>query len=128
MDNMSVKHMTKILVCDDDAGVLEVLKIMLESKGYEVKTINEGKGIVKLVSDYLPSLIFLDVWMPGIDGREVTKLLKRDPVTKRIPIIVVSALNDTKEVADKAGADDYLSKPFDMQDLFSIVDKYMVGS
>jgi DNA-binding response OmpR family regulator len=114
----------KILVCDDDQGILEVMRIILEEQKYEVRTLNTGKHILKIVKEFNPNVFFLDLWMPGIDGREITKILKRDPETKDIPIIVVSALNDTQKVASEAGADDYLAKPFDMNDLIAKVQKY----
>ncbi len=111
----------KILLCDDDEGVIEVIKIILEENGYEVKPLLNGKGIEKKVLEYKPDLIFLDIWMPGIDGKEVTKLLKSDSVTKQIPIIIVSALNEVDKIQNMIGADDFLAKPFEMQDLLAKV-------
>jgi DNA-binding response OmpR family regulator len=115
----------KILVCDDDESIGEVLKIMLENDGFEVMGLQNGKGIQKKVEQFDPSLILLDIWMPGIDGKEVTKLLKGNPMTKKIPIILISALNDTKKIALECGADDFLTKPFDMQHLLSTVRSHL---
>lgn len=114
----------KVLVCDDDEGILEVIKIILESNNYEVMTISSGKGIQKKILEFKPNLIFLDLWMPGIDGKEVTKLLKSNLETKGIPLIVVSALNETEKIATQIGADGFLSKPFDIDDLLKIVKNY----
>ena len=113
----------KILVCDDDAGILEVIKIILEENDFEVLTVSTGKGIQKLINNYKPDLLFLDLWMPGIEGGEITKILKRETATKNIPIIIVSALNDIKDIAKKAGADGSLSKPFTIADLLEVVEK-----
>lgn len=113
----------RILVCDDDAGILEVTKIILEENGYIVKTLSSGKGIQKQIKDFKPDMLFLDIWMPGIDGKEITTILKRDPESQNIPIVIVSALNDTKEIAKETGADGFLSKPFTIADLLSIVEK-----
>lgn len=114
----------KILVCDDDQGILEIIKIILETHNYQVKVLNNGKSIQKQVASFQPDLILLDIWMPGIDGREVTKVLKRSDTAKGIPIIIISALNETKKMAASIGAQGFLSKPFEMNDLLSTVGKY----
>jgi CheY-like chemotaxis protein len=64
-----------------------------------------------------PDLLLLDIWMSGLDGREICKALKLQDHTKHIPIILVSANRDTEQIAHDAGADDFLNKPFDMDDL-----------
>jgi CheY-like chemotaxis protein len=114
--------MSKILVCDDDPGVLEVIKIILEENNYEVITASNGKGIQKMIAQTKPDMLFLDIWMPGIDGKEITKLLKRDAQFKDMPIIIISALNDTKDIAQEVGADGFLSKPFTITDLLEVVE------
>lgn len=113
----------KILVCDDDPGILEVIKIILEENNIEVITTATGKGIQKLIAGNKPDMLFLDLWMPGIEGEEITKILKRDPETKKIPIIIISALNDTKDIAKKVGADGFISKPFTIDGLLEVVEK-----
>lgn len=116
--------MKRILVCDDDEGIAEVMRIMLEGAGYTVNIVNNGKSIQKKVAVFKPDLILLDIWMPGIDGKEITKLLKKEKSSSKIPIIVVSALNDTKKIADDSGADGFLPKPFDMDTLLALAKKY----
>lgn len=111
----------KILVCDDDQGVVEVIKIILEQEDYRVRVLTSGKAIQKRVEEDLPDVILLDIWMPGIDGKQVTKLLKKNINTKHIPIIVISALNDTEKIAKEAGADDFIAKPFQMDYLLAKV-------
>lgn len=122
--NQTAATKKKILLCDDDEGIVEVIKIILTENGYEVRSLLGGKGIEKKVIEYQPDLIFLDIWMPGIDGKEVTKLLKSDPKTKHIPIIIISALNELKTIKNNIGADDFLAKPFDLQDLVNKVKQY----
>lgn len=114
----------KILICDDDQGITEVIQVILEENGYEVRTLLGGKGIEKKVQEFQPHLIFLDIWMPGIDGKEVTKLMKQAASTKHIPIIIISALNDAEKISKEIGADGYLSKPFDLTQLLDLVKKY----
>jgi len=107
----------KILVCDDNVDIADVLKIILEGGGYEVKVLNEGRNILKEVKQFNPNLLLLDIMLPGIDGKEISLKLKSDKETKKLPIIVISALNNPKQVAKEAGADGFIAKPFDMQTL-----------
>lgn len=113
----------KVIVVDDDQGILEVIKIILEEENYEVVTIDEGKTIVKRITEEKPDVVLLDIWMSGQDGGEIAKQLKSNDETKNIPIIMVSAKNDTEKVAQDAGADDFITKPFDMDVLLEKVKK-----
>lgn len=114
----------KILVVDDDQGIVDVMQIMLEGEGYEVRILTSGKGIQKQVLQYLPDVIFLDIWMPGIDGKQVTKLLKENDQIMHVSIVITSALNDTEKIAKDVGADDFLAKPFQMEDLLAKAKRY----
>ncbi len=118
----------KVLVCDDDQGILEVLTVILEAEGFKVYVLNHGKGIQKRIKEFNPDLILLDIMMPGIDGREITKILKREKETVGIPIIILSALSNEAKIAYDIGADDFLAKPFDINDLTAKVRKYLYPS
>lgn len=113
-----------ILVIDDDRSILEVVKIILEENGYEVSTISNASFIEKTLQNKLPDLILVDIWMAGYDGRDVTQQLKSQKETSHIPIIVISAHNETQKIAKDAGADGFLEKPFDIEDLLSVVQKH----
>ena len=114
---------TKIMVVDDDVAILDSLKMLLEEFGYEVETTVDGWAAYEL-KKALPDLILLDIWMSGVDGRDVCKYLKKQKQTKHIPIIMFSANKDTSEIAKISGADDFISKPFDMKDLLDKVAEY----
>lgn len=114
----------RILVCDDDMGILDVISILLKDNGYHVKLLSNGKAIIKRIEAYNPDLVLLDLWMPGIDGKEITKLLKSCNETKNIPIIIISALDTAKKISKDIGADDFIEKPFDIYDLLNKVKKY----
>ena len=120
--------MSKILLCDDDKGVSEVIQIMLENNGFEVKLLESGKAIQKRVKEYSPNLILIDIWMPGIGGKEAIKLLKKDKATKNIPIIIISALDETEVagIVKTLGVEGYLLKPFNMEDLLAVASKFAV--
>ncbi len=113
----------KILVADDDTAILHVMTLMLEDDGYEVTSTLDGETVQK-VQNELPDLVLLDIWMSGIDGKEICKQLKSQKKTKHIPIIMISANKDTRDIAKEAGADDFIAKPFEMQDLLAKVEKY----
>ena len=114
----------KILVADDNPAILDAIKIMLEEEGYEVETTVDG-ATVQDIKEPLPDLLLLDIWMSGIDGRDVCKLLKSSATTKHIPVIMISATKDIEQIAKDSGADDSVSKPFQMEHLFAIVAKYV---
>lgn len=110
----------KIMIADDEKDIIEVLSLILEDAGYEVSS-TANSETAKKVHEYLPDLLLLDVWMKGVDGRDICKYLKSQNVTKNIPIIMISAHNETKKIALEAGANDYITKPFDMDLLLSKV-------
>ena len=114
----------KILVVDDDADTLEIIKIGLEFRSYEVITANNGEDALKRISSENPDMVVLDVMMPKIDGLEVCRRAKENFFTSQIPIILLTARG---QVEDKVhglslGADDYLVKPFDMRELAARVE------
>lgn len=104
----------KILVVDDEPDVVELVRYNLNSSGYEVVTAVDGKEALKKVRAETPDLIVLDIMLPGIDGFEVCKILKRDPATSAIPIIMLTAKAEEVDrvVGLELGADDYITKPF----------------
>lgn len=114
----------RIIVADDDKDIVSVLTMMLKDAGYEVASTANGQTTQK-VRDFLPDLLLLDIWMTGIDGRDICKNLKSQKLTKHIPIIMISANKDTEKIAHQAGADDFIAKPFDMDDLLAKVEKYV---
>lgn len=114
----------RVLVCDDDTGILEVIQIILEGSGFVVKTLSNGKSIRKIIDEFQPNVLLLDIWMPGIDGEEITKIIKREQSTKDLPIIIITALNQPEKLVTETGANDYLAKPFDMDELIAKVTKY----
>lgn len=114
----------RILIVDDDVAIGEVLQLMLEDAGYEVEIQRDGLGTELLVEPF-PDLLFLDIRLSGTDGRTICQSLKSQPATRHIPIILLSAHKDTKDIARDAGADDFLAKPFEMEDVLSLAAKYL---
>ena len=108
-----MEEIKKILLADDDEAIADSMILMLEINGYEVLHVFNGYEVNGALHD-LPSLIILDVWMSGTDGRDVCRQLKSDPATSHVPILMMSASRDIRPSALEAGADDFIEKPFDM--------------
>lgn len=104
------------MIADDDPGIVDAVEMLLEFEGYEVTSTIDGTTLLDMKTD-LPDLLLLDIWMSGKDGRDICKKLKQEITTKNIPVIMISASRDIRESAIAAGADDFLAKPFEMNDL-----------
>lgn len=114
-----------ILVVDDDADILEFLRIILEEEGYTIVTSDKGEYLEQLRNGDLPHLILLDMLLSGKDGREIVKYLKSQQATRHIPVIMFSAHPNAEETARQAGADDFLAKPFAIDDLLAAIARYL---
>lgn len=113
------------MIYDDDEGILEVTKIVLENLDYETQTAMNFNRIFEHIDEFSPDLILLDLWMPDAKGEDIAKKLKHNPKYKKIPIVILSASQNTAKVAKESGADDFLCKPFNIQDLEQVVNKYL---
>lgn len=111
------------MIAEDDNGIIEAMQIMLEDAGYTVLTTVNGKTVHDIQKE-MPDVLLLDIWMSGMNGTEICKKLKSKNLTKHIPVIIVSANKDTQKIAMECGADDFLEKPFEMQDLLTKVKRF----
>ena len=116
-----IKMSKKILVLDDSEDILEVMKDILESDGYEVKTMNFADDIVKEAIDYNTDMVILDYILFGINGGELCHALKTTPITAHIPVIMVSAYPRVLESLGNYGSDAFIAKPFDIRDVSNVV-------
>ncbi|CAN5743081.1 hypothetical protein BH20CHL4_BH20CHL4_06680 [soil metagenome] len=114
----------KVLVADDDRAICDAIALILEDAGYDVTTTLDGRIVYELDGNF-PDIILLDIRMSGIDGSEVCKRLKSQRKTKRIPVIIISANKDTQVIASEAGADGYVSKPFEMDELLAKIEEHL---
>ncbi len=108
-----------ILIVDDEADILELIRYNLKSEGYFIWSAVTGEAAVKIAREQVPDLIVLDLMLPGIDGMEVTRILKNDDRTKDIPIVMLTAKGDESDIVAglELGANDYISKPFSPREL-----------
>ena len=111
--------MTKILVIDDEPDAVELVEFNLRSAGYEVVTAADGAEALKKAKAHSPDLVVLDVMLPEVDGLEVCKILRRDPATSGIPLIMLTAkaAEIDRVLGLELGADDYITKPFSPREL-----------
>ena len=116
-----------VLIFEDDTIILEVITVVLTDLGFHVEVSETSHDIIQKVESTKPNIILMDNWIPNIGGVEATRLLKGDDRFKHIPVIYVSANNDIESLAVRAGADDFLAKPFDLDGLENIVKKYIVN-
>jgi len=120
-----MEELKKVFVFDDNKDILDLCTFILEDAGYSIKTSESANDIEKQVAEFMPDLIFMDNWLPDMGGIQATKAIKSHPELKHIPVIYFSANNDISALADEAGADSYLSKPFDIAALEAIVKKHL---
>lgn len=107
-----------ILVIDDDINICELIRLYLEKEGYDVKTVNDGTKALKEFTEYAPSLVLLDIMLPGKDGWTVCREIRK---LSNIPIIMLTAKGETfdKVLGLELGADDYVVKPFETKELIA---------
>ncbi len=113
----------KIVVIEDEPDIVEVISYNLKREGYNVLAVDRGDESINLIRNQSPSLIILDLMLPGMDGLSVCRQLKSDPMVNDIPVIIISAKGEESDIVVglEMGADDYLTKPFSPRELLARV-------
>jgi CheY-like chemotaxis protein len=114
----------KILIVDDNEKNLKLLRVILQNYGYEVLEAQNGEEAVKLAKENIPALILMDIRMPVMDGITATKIIKSEPSTAKIPVIIVTSsamIGDSERIISESGGDGYISKPIDVKKLLKVV-------
>ena len=118
----------KVLVIEDDKDIRDTVVYVLEEEGYEVIH-SDNARILSSLATLQPDLILLDNWLTDwssdANGAQLSKKIKDDPATSHIPVIIISAVSNIKEVAKAGNADGYLAKPFDLTSLSELVKKHI---
>lgn len=115
---MMPDNLKKILIADDDEAIVDSTALLLEVMGYQVSQTVDGSAVTTVLRDK-PDLVLLDIWMSGIDGRDVCRQIKANPETQNIPVLMISASRDVRQSAFDSGANDFLEKPFEMDNLIN---------
>jgi DNA-binding response OmpR family regulator len=119
--------MANILVVDDDPDIGTMLKMMLEFKGYGVILINRAHKTFDVLSQNQVDLVILDMLIAGDNGTDVCTSIRNNKFTSQLPVMMISALPDARQGCIQAGANEFISKPFEMQDLLSKVQHLING-
>jgi two-component system, OmpR family, phosphate regulon response regulator PhoB len=116
--------MAKILVAEDEKQIGDMVSFKLTNAGHKVVRASDGEQVVGIATRELPDLILLDVMMPGLNGFEVLRRLKGDPVLRTVPVIMVTAKGHERDVLSglRGGAVDYVVKPFSLKELSARVE------
>jgi CheY-like chemotaxis protein len=110
-----------IMVADDNEGILDVMRLILEENGYKATTTNNGRDLFDL-KEPLPDLLFLDIMLSGTNGSELCTILKSNKKTQHMPILLLSANHTIAEIAENCGANGYLGKPFNIKQMLDLVE------
>jgi DNA-binding response OmpR family regulator len=117
--------MPRVLVVDDDPQVVRLLRVNLELEGYDVVSASDGIQALDAVAKEKPDLIVCDVMMPGMDGVEVVRRLRADNVTLPVVMLSAKAMRSDMRAGLEAGANEYVTKPFDPAELIDVVDRLL---
>lgn len=115
--------MAAILVVDDEEPIRQLLAAVLSDHGYRALLARNGQHALEILSEERPDLVLTDVMMPLLTGTDLCRHLKADPETRGIPVILISGAG--REVADGSGADDYLDKPFHLEEVEALVERWL---
>lgn len=122
---MTTEKLTKrIAVFDDDDGILAVCEYILNEDGWDVRTFSECDDVVDIVKTFEPHVIIMDNWIPNVGGIEATRQLKASAF-RQIPVVYFSANRDVRQLAEQAGAEAFLAKPFDLEALTQLVNEIL---
>ena len=122
--------MAKLLIIEDDVTMLDLLRVHLKAVGHAVRTASDAADGIRYILAETPDLILSDIAMPYLDGMELLRALRSDAATRRIPVIFLTGRedDDTLVKARQLGADDFLTKPIQVEDLLSSIDKVLKKS
>lgn len=111
----------RIFISDDEIDILDILSLMLKAHGYIVTASVDPNSLFEMEDQELPDIILLDIWMTGIDGRDICNQLKQTERTKHIPVIFISANSNIEEIATSCNAQGYIAKPFEMAEMLETI-------
>ena len=115
----------RVLIFEDDKDLLIIFEFLFEDNGWQVFTNATSDEVIERTEEVQPHLILMDNWIPNIGGIAATQALKADSRFSRIPVIYISANNDVSSLSEKAGADAFMAKPFDFDELCGLADKLL---
>ena len=120
----------RVVIADDDPDILHMLETVLTQHGYEAFRAHDGEEASEVIREVTPSIVLLDVLMPGIDGADICRMMRADVELAKVPVIFISALDEHTllEMCEQSGASDFLTKPLALTDLINLVGRYLAAS
>jgi len=115
-------HNKKIFICDDDSTIVDMLQMLLEISGYDTAIETNSVNALEAIKVFRPDVVIVDIWMPLLSGDKLIRKIRQDQEVKDVFIICISASKDGKEVALQAGADRFIAKPFDINELLEAIE------
>jgi DNA-binding response OmpR family regulator len=115
----------RVLVLDDDIGVLEAIETALTYEGFEVRTLGRTYNIFKNIQDFNPDVLIVDLFLGGINGAELCKKIKNNRETQDLAVIIISAYKTNIDVLHSFGCDHFIPKPFDLAELYQGINKVL---
>lgn len=116
----------RIVICDDDQDNLDILELLLEMEGYILTKENDSTKLIKRIKEDSPDVLLVDLRMPEICGDELIKIIRADGKLKGLPIIAFSASYNGQQIAFEAGADYYIAKPFNINEITNIIKQILI--
>jgi DNA-binding response OmpR family regulator len=116
--------MKKILIIEDEQDILDMATMILEDEGYQVQGISEYPGFESTVNSCGADLVLLDLNLRGYRGEDICRYIKKNETLKHMPVLLMSANRDVQAVKEEAGADGFISKPFDLTDFINLVKQF----
>ncbi len=114
--------MKKILIVDDNLDVLDIIKTMLEMKGYKVYILSDGSKVIESIKKNSPNLILLDVYLAGYNGIDICVDIKSRPQFKNIPLVMMSAHSNLEVMMQNCKAEAFIAKPYDSDHLLAVIE------
>nr|WP_051130430.1 response regulator [Arenimonas oryziterrae] len=124
---VNAREGTRVLIIDDSATIVALLRRMMKQNSYETFEAGDAESGIEIARTERPGLIFLDIVLPGMNGFEALRRLRRDPLTKDVPIIMISGNEQATEqfYAHRIGADDFMKKPFARAEVFARIERLL---
>lgn len=121
MPETKIQPTNKVIVCDDDPDIINVVMSILQTDGYETIPVENSTQLYQAMDDHQPQLLIVDLWMPLLNGEDIIRKIRSHPVRSATPILLLSASMVGDRVGMQAGADAFLAKPFEMTELLQVV-------
>jgi two-component system cell cycle response regulator DivK len=121
-----MKMQKRVLIYDDDVEILMVCKVILENQDYVVETLMSCEKVITDIEAFKPHLILMDLWIPKSGGENAINLIRENPLTNKIPVILFSANDEIEKISQRVNASGFLKKPFDISQFIETIERHIL--